>query len=96
MLFQSHASVFLAFVLYGLHKAAIDPVQKTFVAELAPAEYRASCIGGFQMVTGLCALPASITAGLLWDKTGMFTPLFLSLGLTITSTIMLIFVKEKQ
>jgi MFS family permease len=96
MLFQSHAAIFLAFVLYGLHKAALEPVQKTFVAELAPAEYRASCIGGFQMVTGLCALPASMAAGLLWDKTGMFTPLFLSLGLTITSTIMLIFVKEKQ
>jgi MFS family permease len=96
MFFQSHAAILLAFFLYGLHKAALEPVQKTFVAELAPAEYRASSLGGFQMVTGLCALPASLTAGLLWDKTGMFTPLFLSLGLTTASIVMLIFVKEKQ
>ena len=96
MFFQCHASILLAFVLYGLHKAALEPVQKTFVAELAPAEYRASVIGGFQMVTGLCALPASLTAGLLWDRIGMFTPFFLSLGLTTASIVMLIFVKERQ
>jgi MFS family permease len=96
MFFQSHAAIFLAFFLYGLHKAAMEPVQKTFVAELAPAQYRASVLGGFQMVTGLCALPASLTAGLLWDKVGMFMPLFLSLGLTTAATVMLIFVKERR
>ena len=95
LLFRSHAAIFLAFVLYGLHKAALEPVQKTFVAELAPVQYRASSLGGFQMTTGLCSLPASLAAGVLWEKTGMFTPLLLSLGLTIISTAMLMFVKEK-
>ena len=95
LLFRSHAAIFLAFVLYGLHKAALEPVQKTFVAELAPVQYRASSLGGFQMTTGLCSLPASLAAGILWEKTGMFTPLFISLGLTIISTTMLMFVKEK-
>ena len=95
LLFRSHAAIFLAFVLYGLHKAALEPVQKTFVAELAPEHYRASSLGGFQMTTGLCSLPASLAAGILWEKTGMFTPLLLSLGLTIISTTMLMFVKEK-
>jgi MFS family permease len=96
MLFRNHVAIFLAFFLYGLHKAALEPVQKTFVAELAPAQYRASALGGFQMVTGLCALPASLAAGLLWDKVGMLVPLFLSLGLTIVSTVILIFVKESR
>ena len=95
LLFRSHAAIILAFVLYGLHKAAFEPVQKTFVAELAPEHYRASSLGGFQMTTGLCSLPASLAAGILWEKTGMFTPLLLSLGLTIISTTMLMFVKEK-
>lgn len=93
---KSHAAIFLAFVLYGLHKAALEPVQKTLVAELAPAQYRASALGGFQMVTGLCALPASLAAGLLWDEIGMFAPFVLSLGLTIASTVMLMFVKEER
>lgn len=94
--FQRHAVIFLAFVFYGLHKAALEPVQKTFVAELAPAQYRASVLGGFQMATGLCVLPASLAAGLLWDRVGMLVPLFLSLGLTVVSTVMLIFVKERR
>lgn len=92
---QSYWAIILAFVLYGLHKGALDPVQKTFVSELAPMEYRASTLGGFQMVIGLCALPASLIAGMLWDKISLFTPFYFSLGLTTLSIMMLIFVKEK-
>jgi len=87
--------IFLIFILYGLHKGALDPVQKTFVAELAPLEFRASCLGGFQMVTGFCALPASLIAGVLWDSLGIFSPFYFSLFLTIVSGIMLLFVKKK-
>lgn len=87
--------VVAAFVLFGLHQAGIDTVHKAFVAELGPAEYRASTLGGFQMVIGLCALPASVAAGLLWDLIGMQAPFILSLALTAISATMLIFVHEK-
>ena len=86
--------IVLVFVLYGAHKGAFEPVQKTFVSELAPCEFRASCLGGFQMVTGLCALPASFIAGVLWEIFGMSAPFYLSLILTIVSGGMLLFVKE--
>lgn len=86
--------IILVFVLYGAHKGALEPVQKTFVSELAPSQYRASCLGGFQMVTGLCALPASIAAGVLWEVVGMSAPFYLSLILTILSGGMLFFVKK--
>ncbi len=87
--------LFLAFILYGAHKGALEPVQKTFVSELAPCEFRASCLGGFQMVIGLCALPASFIAGVLWEVVGMFAPFTLSLTLTIVSGLLLIFVKKR-
>jgi MFS family permease len=96
ILTHSRITIILAFVFYGLHKGAIEPVQKTLVAELAPAAYRASSLGGFQMIIGLCALPASLVAGILWEKLGVFIPFYLSLGLTIVACIMLIFVKEKK
>ena len=86
--------VILAFILFGLHKAALDPVQKTLTCELAPAAFRASCLGGFQMVVGLCALPASFLAGLLWEEIGPAAPFALSLVLTALSTLLLFFVKE--
>ncbi|MCX6573449.1 MAG: MFS transporter [Candidatus Aminicenantes bacterium] len=84
------------FVLFGVHKAALDPVQKTLVAELAPQPFRASVLGGFQMVIGLCAFPASLIAGLLWDKAGRRVPFVLSLVFTAAAALLLLFVKETR
>jgi MFS family permease len=91
---ESYTGVMLLFVLYGLHKAAIEPIQRTFVSELAPTNYRASMLGTFQMIVGLCALPASVIAGLLWVSFDKFTPFYFSLGLTILATVLILFVKE--
>jgi MFS family permease len=88
--------IVLMFVLYGIHKAALEPVQRTFVAELSPKAYRASCLGAFQMIIGLCALPASSLAGLLWEKWGRSAPFCISLALTAISFLLLVFVKEKS
>lgn len=96
ILVHSRPAIILAFVFYGLHKGAMEPVQKTLVAELAPAAYKASSLGGFQMVTGLCALPASLLAGILWEKMGIFMPFYVSLGLTVVAGGMLMFVREKK
>lgn len=94
---KNYLAFILAFILYGLHKGALEPVQRTFVSELAPPDYRASGLGGFQMIVGLCALPSSLIAGFLWDKINIFAPFYFSAVLTFLAIIMLIFfVKEKQ
>lgn len=82
------------FVLYGLHRGALEPVQKTLASELAPTDYRASSLGAFQLITGFAALPASLGAGLLWVKFGDTIPFAVSLGLTVAAGLMLIFIKE--
>lgn len=91
----SRPLIILIFVLYGLHKAALEPVQRTLVLELSPLPFRASCLGAFQMITGLCALPASFVAGLLWDKVGMEAPFVFSLALTVLAAGLLLLLKEK-
>ncbi|TSC58446.1 MAG: hypothetical protein Greene041619_670 [Candidatus Peregrinibacteria bacterium Greene0416_19] len=85
----------VAFVLYGLHKGMLDPVQKTLVAELAPKQYVASVLGGFQLVVGLCSLPASLIAGLLWDRYGLTAPFVASVVLTAVAAGLLLFVREE-
>ncbi len=85
----------MAFILYGAHKGALEPVCKTLVAELAPPQFKASILGAFQMVIGLCALPASLLAGLLWDYWGKLAPFLLSLILTLRAMLLLCLVKEK-
>jgi len=92
----SRAGVVAAFLLYGLHLGALEPSQKTFVAELGPAETRATRLGVFQMLVGLCALPSSLMAGLIWDRAGMFAPLCVSAGLTVLSMGMLAFGAEPR
>ncbi|MEA3343487.1 MAG: MFS transporter [archaeon] len=87
-------AILLAFILYGLHIGALEPVQKTFVSELSAKKYRASSLGTFQMLIGLSALPSSVIAGLLWDRISIFAPFYFSLALTITAIILLSFVKK--
>ncbi|MFA6268734.1 MAG: MFS transporter [archaeon] len=89
-------AIILTFILYGFHHAALGPAQTTFVSELSPKKFRASALGGFQMIIGLCALPASLIAGILWDSFGQTSPFILSLLLTIISITLLIFVKETK
>lgn len=86
----------LSFIFYGLHKAAFEPVHKTFISELSPVEYRASILGGFQMIIGLFSFPASFLAGILWDKINIFAPFYLSILLTLISIFMLSTIKERN
>jgi len=70
-------------------------VQTAFVAELAPTEFRASVLGAFRLVLGLCALPSSIIAGILWESLGAKAPFLLSIALSVVSLALLPFVKER-
>lgn len=91
---QSFEGVVALFVLYGLYRAAADPVQRAFVSELAPTRYRASILGAFQLIVGLCALPASLIAGILWETVEKSAPFLFSLSLTILAIVLMGFVKE--
>ncbi|HLG24446.1 MAG TPA: MFS transporter [Candidatus Nanoarchaeia archaeon] len=95
IILQSYFTIVLAFVFYGLHKGAFEPVQRAFVSELSVPRFRASTLGGFQMVIGLIALPASFLAGILWSKVSVSAPFYFAIGLTLMSMVILIFVKEK-
>lgn len=93
---QSKVTVFALFVLFGLHKGALEPVQKTFVSELAPQQFRASALGGYQMVIGLCALPASLVAGFLWESYSVMVPFYFSMVLSLVAVVLMGFIKENR
>ncbi len=86
----------MVFVLYGLHKGALEPVQKTLVSELSPAAWKASGLGMYQMALGFGALGASGIAGWLWEKWGAGVPITVSLVLTLVSVVTLVGVKESR
>ncbi len=94
--FPNFFGIMSAFIFYGLHKAALDPVQKALAAELAPREFLASILGGFQMIIGLMSLPSSLIAGFLWEYIGPQAPFIFSLILTFSASFLLFFIKEKD
>jgi len=66
--FNSLAAFMILFALYGIVYAIIDGNQRAYVADLAPADIKAIALGTFHTVIGLAALPASLTAGWLWQN----------------------------
>ncbi|HJH25227.1 MAG TPA: MFS transporter [Methanophagales archaeon] len=65
--FDSLAAFLVLFPLYGVVYAMIDGNQRAFVSDLSTEELRATALGSFHTVIGLVALPASLTAGILWQ-----------------------------
>jgi MFS family permease len=66
----SIAGAFVGIALWGAHMALSQGLLAKLVAEHAPAELRGSAFGLFNLTTGLAALAASVTAGVLWDWRG--------------------------
>jgi MFS family permease len=67
---SSRLGAVVAFALMGLHSALIEGQQRSLVADLVPAERRATAFGAYYTVVGLALLPASVIAGLLWERFG--------------------------
>lgn len=79
--FASHAwQAWALFGLYGIHSATVNPASRALVAGLSRAHTRGTMLGMYHTSVGLAALPASLVAGVLWDKYGAPVP-FLTAGL---------------
>jgi MFS family permease len=64
----STAPVGVLWILYGTYYGVNEAVGRALVADLAPTDLRATGYGIVNAVVGLLVLPASIAAGLLWDR----------------------------
>ena len=58
------------FVVYGLYYGLTEPVEKAWVADLAPADLRGTALGLYHAAVGVAALPASLVFGWLWMRFG--------------------------
>lgn len=84
------------FVLYGFYYGAVEGVARAYVADLVPAEVRATAYGLYHGVVGLSALPASVIAGLLWDGFGPSAPFLFGAVLAAAAMLSLtLFVPER-
>jgi len=87
----------LVFVLYGIYTAMITGVERAFVAEISPQELKGTMLGLHSTVAGIGLLPASIIAGLLWNKFGSSVPFVFGACLSLLSALLLLlFMKNEK
>jgi len=75
-------------VLYlgsGLYYGAFEGAASALVADLVPAELRGTAYGLFNGAVGVAAFPASLLAGLLWDRYGAPAPFLLGGALALVA-----------
>ncbi len=71
--FAFHPPVYMLFILfavYGVYAAATEGVIKAWITNLAHKENTATAIGFYTSCESICALLASIIAGVLWTSCG--------------------------
>ena len=68
----SIAVIFILFSIYGIYAAATEGVIKAWITNLSHKENTATAIGFYTSCESVCALFASIIAGMVWTSFGSF------------------------
>ena len=66
--------MWVLYAFYGLFYALSEGAAKAMVAELVPEESRGTAYGLYNAAVGVMALPASLIAGLLWQRVSPAAP----------------------
>jgi MFS family permease len=82
------------FALYGLYSAATDGIQKAFISDMIDKNKQGTGLGIYNALLGITLLPASVIAGLLYDKIDSSIPFYFGAATALTSAVlMLIFIR---
>ena len=84
------AALVATFMVYGVHFGLTEPVEKAWVAELAPASLRGRAFGWYHGAVGFAALPASLLFGLLWQAFGSATAFLTGAALALAASGLLL------
>lgn len=82
-------TIILVFILYGIYTALTAGVERAFIAEVSPKEYKGTMLGLHSTLVGIALLPASIIAGVLWDKVSPATPFIVGSALALIAAVSL-------
>lgn len=95
-LFESKSAVITIFLLYGLYYSLTEGVERAFLADIVPQEYRGSAYGVYNFAIGISALPASLLFGYLWEKFSYQTAFFTGAVFSILALFLFILTQSKE
>ena len=84
------------FSAYGVYFGLVEPVERAWIADLAPAHLRGTAIGYYHGVVGLAAFPASVLFGLIWQQLGPSAAFGTGAVLAIAASALLLGVRESR
>ena len=82
-------ALYLLVVAYGLFLAATEGVEKAMLADIAPPQQRGTAFGWFNLVAGICLLPASLLFGELYQHVSPFAAFAVGAGCAATAALLL-------
>ena len=87
----NNISIFIAlFVMYGLYSALVDGSQKAMISDIVSKDLRGTGFGIYHAVLGITLLPASLIAGLLYDKVSSNAPFYFGSAMALIAAILMI------
>ncbi|MFV0592480.1 MAG: MFS transporter [Draconibacterium sp.] len=89
------------FILYGIYSALTDTAQKALVSDIVSNNLKGTGYGLYHAVLGITLLPASLIAGIMYDKINANAPFYFGSGMALLATLLMVvfvykFRNEKQ
>jgi MFS family permease len=85
------------FALYGLYSAATDGIQKAFISDMIDENKKGTGLGIYNAMIGITLLPASLIAGILYDKVNSRIPFYFgTLTAIVSALLMLLFTRKTK
>ena len=78
------------FVLYGFYSALTDSSQKAMISDIVSKDLKGTGYGLYHAVLGITLLPASLIAGILYDKVNSDAPFYFGAVMALLATILMI------
>jgi MFS family permease len=89
--------LWLLFAVYGIFYGFCEGAAKAFVADMVPVDRRGTAYGLYNGVVGLMALPASLIAGILWDRIAPAAAFYFGAALALIAMVgLMLVIKERK
>lgn len=92
---SSPSVIILLFALYGLYSAATDGIQKALISDLVDTNKKGTGMGIYNALVGITVLPASIIAGLLYDRIDFRVPFYFGSAMALIAALMMLIYMRK-
>ncbi len=78
------------FALYGLYSASTDGIQKAFISDIIDQNKKGTGLGIYNALLGITLLPASLIAGILYDRVNSSLPFYFGAATAFVAALLML------